>query len=196
MNKIYLLLKNPATTSIVVLNLLVFVALQVFSDFSNQLYLYPETQVILNKPWTLVTVLFSHEVFVHLLLNMALMLVFSVKLERIAGYKTVIVSYLLSGVVGSLVTIPYASVVGWSNAEPVIGASAAVFGVVATFVALRANEKILWYPAKQWLMALFVVNALIAFMNPEVSVGALAHAAGLVTGFLFGNWLKKNHKSN
>lgn len=185
--------KSPATIILIALNIVVFFILRIFPATSEILLLTPDKAVFAQKPWSLITVFFSHEVIIHLILNMFILFVFGTAFEQTADKKHLIIVYFLAGFSGSLTFIPYAPLIGWTG--PVVGASASAFGVATLFSATNPNALILKSKSKNWAIALFVVNLLIAVANPETSVGAPAHIVGLIVGSLYGLWLKKREKS-
>ena len=182
------LLSSRGTLAIIFINIVVFITLNTIPDLADEILLYPQLGMIMRRPWTLVTVFFSHQIHVHLLANMGLVFVFGIQLEKITSSKTIFLIYLIIGFIGSLATIPVASLLEWT--ESVVGASAAAWGVVSAFAAMRPNTSILGGKAKFWVVALFVSNAIITILNPQISVGAGAHAIGITVGLICGYWIK------
>lgn len=168
-------------------NIVVFIFLKLLPESREVLLLDPQT--FKQAPWTLVTVFFSQENFFHLLVNTGLLFIFGRDLENIIGRKNVFIIYLLSGFLGSLSIIPYASIIQWTG--PVAGASAATFGLSATYAAINPDRMILKGKAKHWALSLFIVNIVISLSNPEVSIAAPAHSIGLIIGVIYGLWIKK-----
>lgn len=180
--------KYPITYLLILINIIIFAMLNLFSEASNVLLLDPNH--VVEAPWTLITVFFSHELLIHLVTNMGLLFLFGRMLERIVGGGNLLIAYLLCGFLGSVTIIPFADVIQWIG--PVAGASAAVFGVVAALGAIEPDRVIMKGTVKQWVLALFVVNALIFIMNPTVSIGGPAHAIGLIAGYIIGQWMKQH----
>jgi len=173
-----------ATLTIIIVNIIVYIALITVPNITDVLLLDPDN--IMEKPWTLVTVFFSHEFFIHIFLNMIFFFIFSRKLEKLTNSATVFIIYLTCGFIGSLTFMPYAPLIGWSG--PVVGASAAVWGVAAAFAAMRPENYIL--KAKHWIVALFIGNTVLLVLNPQAMIGATAHYAGIVVGLICGYLLK------
>lgn len=186
--------KNYAVLILICINIIVFIALNAFPDLRDVFLLNAEPKIALEKPWTLITVFFSHELLIHILLNMFLVLVFGTELYKETNAKVVYIAYILCGFIGSLSVLVYASLIGY-NGGLIAGASAASFGIVATYVMLQPNAIILKSKSKYWLIALFVVNAILTIQNPQVSVGGPAHAIGILVGLLIGWLLKKKLSS-
>jgi len=181
---------SPATLIIFFINVIVFILISISSNIRGILLLDPSN--VMQAPWTLLSVFFAHENFLHLLVNMALLLIFGKELEKIVGERHVYLIYFMCGFLGSLVIIPFAEITQWTGL--IAGASAATFGLIAAFAAINPEKIILKGKMKQWVLSLFVINTVIYFLNPTVSIGAPGHAVGIIIGFLYGLWLKKNNE--
>lgn len=179
---------SHGTLVIIVINIVIFIALITIPNLANELLLYPQLDRVIERPWTLVTVFFSHEIHVHLLVNMVLFFFFGSELEKITSLKTIFLVYLITGFSGILITIPLAFIMGWTGS--VVGASGAAWGIVATFAVMRPNVRLLGGTAKLYALLLFVGNAILAIINPQISIGAGAHAVGILVGMICGYWLK------
>jgi membrane associated rhomboid family serine protease len=172
-----------------VVNLVVFAVLQAKPDLARIFLLNPTMGAVTTQPWTLLTVFFSHELVVHLLLNMALFLAFGVKLEKAAGPLAVVTTYVITGLLGSLSILATAPFL-WDG-ELIPGASAAVFGTVAAFAMLRPNDLVMRSKARVWPVVLFAVNLALAMSSPLARTGAAAHAIGIVAGLACGYAIKR-----
>jgi membrane associated rhomboid family serine protease len=148
----------------------------------------------LEKPWTLITVFLSHEAFIHLAFNMGLFFFFGSNLEKVADTKTLVIVYLLAGLVGSLTSLFTRLIV--QRAGFIAGASAAVFGIVSTFSTLRPNTIILGSKAKVWTWVLIIFTVILAVLNPETLDSAVAHVIGAFVGIICGYWLKNKENKN
>ncbi|MEJ6949643.1 rhomboid family intramembrane serine protease [Natronospora cellulosivora (SeqCode)] len=190
---------GSGTLTIFLINVVFFIMLRLFPEFSQYLLLNPRMDLILARPWTLITVFFSHEIFIHIIANMGLFLIFGNKLEKITNGKTVIMVYLLTGFVGSLTFPFFAPIIQWTG--PVVGASAATWGIASAFAMMRPNYKfydgeskvltsLFGLTAKLFVVLLFVINIIIFILNPSISIGAAAHAAGIIVGGICGYWLE------
>lgn len=182
---------SPATWVLVLINVAIFAALNLAPSIADVVLLDPNS--ILERPWSLFTVFFSHQLWIHILLNMLLLVVFGMGLEKETNAGVLFGVYTLCGFLGSLSIPVFARIVGYS-AGPVAGASASAFGVAAAYAALRPEAVVLKSKAKHWVVALFVVNALLTLQNPKVSVGGPAHALGLAVGFALGYALRKSKR--
>ena len=144
-------------------------------------------------PWQLITYQFLHANFMHIFFNMLMLWMFGMEIENIMGSRKFLIFYLLSGIGGGLLQITLGSSTGY-----VIGASAAVFGVMVAFAMFFPNRLIYIYflfPVKAKYLIVFMM--LIEFMS--VSNGSviahLAHLGGAITAFVF-IMLDRKHQYN
>jgi membrane associated rhomboid family serine protease len=89
-------------------------------------------------PLTLVTSLFIHASWMHLIGNMLFLWVFADNIEDVYGYVGFAVFYLLSGIFGGLLHV----VMMPHSVQPLIGASGAVSGVLAAYVVLFPRARV------------------------------------------------------
>ena len=190
-----------ATLSIFFINVVFFIVLNVAPETRNILLIDASTTMILQKPWTLVTVFFSHEVWFHLLGNMSLLLYFGLHLEKRIGSKRMLLVYLVSGFISTLTIPMLAPIIQFSGL--VVGASGACFGVVAAFATIsprhqfsnkesRFAKMMFAGDVRVFAILLFAFNAVVLIINPAISIGAGAHSMGMLVGVLFGLQFKKN----
>lgn len=146
--------------------------------------------------WQFFTYMFLHGGPLHLFFNMLCLYMMGPELERTLGPRRFLAVYLVSGVVGGIgwlaIQYPY---VGYC-----IGASGAVFGVMAAFATLfpRMPLRVMLFPVVLPLTvpawALVTVMALIelAFLLDASGgrVAYAAHLAGCLTGFALA-WLHR-----
>lgn len=187
-------LASRATIAILAVNLIVFAVLQTSPSLASLFLLKPTLDAVTAQPWTLFTVFFSQELAVHLLLDMALFIVFGVKLEKVSGPLAVATAYVIAGLLGSLSILATAPFL-WDG-ELIPGASAAVFGTVAAFGMLRPNDIVLRSKAPTWTIALFVVNLALALSSPLTRVGAAGHAIGILAGLACGYILRRREPAD
>jgi membrane associated rhomboid family serine protease len=144
-----------------------------------------------GRAWQLLTYLFLHGGFWHLLMNMVVLVSFGRELEVRLGSWRVLLLYLLSGVLGG---------VGWlllsgAGDARCIGASGAVYGVAAAFAALDPEREMTFvvFPipvpitmtARRMIIAFGVVS-LVFLIVSSGNIAHAAHLAGGVGGYLYG----------
>ncbi len=133
------------------------------------------------EPWRMLTVMFTHSVtfLPHILFNMLALYLFGRNLETIIGRWRFLALYLIAGMGGSLGVMLWGYADPSSVFTPTVGASGAIFGVLAAtlvvFKAMRANVTS--------LAVLLGINLAIGFM-PGAGVSWQAHLGGMAVGAL------------
>jgi membrane associated rhomboid family serine protease len=151
--------------------------------------------------WQLLTYQFMHGGWTHLILNCWALFVFGRGVEWAMSKTRFVVLYFCSGIFGGLVQV-LAGVL-WPNYfdVPVVGASAGVFGVVASFAMLFPEEPLIMLlffiiPAKMRAQSLLIFTLLltglgIAFPQSRLTlilgrnVAHCAHLGGILAGLAF-----------
>ena len=132
------------------------------------------------------TYMFLHGGLLHLGLNMLMLWMFGGTLESVWGTKQFLKYYFITGVGAGLsncLLTPAMSI-------PIIGASGAVYGLLAAYGILFPNSLIYIYglfPIKaKWLVIIFGVFEFMASVNPAVSqIAHIAHLGGMVIGIVY-----------
>jgi membrane associated rhomboid family serine protease len=134
-------------------------------------------------PWQLITYQFLHGGFSHIFFNMLILWMFGMEIENIMGSRKFLVFYLSAGVGGGLLQILLGS-----GGGPIIGASAAVYGVMVAFAMFFPDRMIYIYflfpvKAKYLIVGMMVIEFL--SVGDASFVAHLAHLGGAIVGFLF-----------
>ena len=134
------------TYLLIAVNILVFLVQLSNPDYYNDLiYNYGLTPVHVMEGrnlFTLVTFMFLHADFIHLGMNMLFLLITGDGCERAMGSSRFLVFYLACGVLSGL----FHAYLNSTSSIPTIGASGAIFGVLAAFAIL--------FPFR-WVISLF-----------------------------------------
>lgn len=133
------------------------------------------------EPWRMLTAVFAHSTgfLFHILFNMYALWLFGRHLEQFLGRAAFLTLYLFSGLGGSLAVMLWGYVDTASIGVPTVGASGAIFGVLAaTIVAYRAARVNITS-----LVVLVAVNFAIGFW-PGAAISWQAHLGGMVVGAL------------
>lgn len=138
---------------------------------------------IFFRPWTPLSYMFLHGGFGHLFWNMLFLFFFGPPLESKWGSREFIRYYLVCGLGGVVLSFLFVS-------YPIIGASAAVYGIMLAFAMAWPDAPIyIWgiFPVKaKWLVSfLVVVSISSAFGGAGGGVAHFAHLGGFAAGFLY-----------
>ena len=140
---------------------------------------------------TLVSSMFMHAGPMHLLLNMLILILLGVPFEDRIGPRSFLKIYVISGIIGSLITGSL-SVWNQTGLETInIGASGAVFGIMGGFALLYPRDEIpmllgpIFMHRVPVLLATIVFVAMETFyvgMGTEDGIGHTTHMASFVIG--------------
>lgn len=143
------------------------------------------------EPLTLITYQFLHGGWWHLISNMAFLWVFADNIEDAFGHFGFLIFYLLCGIAAGMLQ----TLVEPQSGAPLIGASGAVSGVLASYMLLYPKARVwillflripLPIPAIWALGGWFALQIVSAFIGTEESaeVAWWAHIGGFVAGLV------------
>lgn len=232
----------PITRNIIILNVVVFIVFYLLN--SQMLYMkfaafYPFSPYF--KSWQIITHMFMHGGFMHILFNMFTLYSFGPVLERTLGDKKYVILYFVSGL-GSFflfnlwnfyeVQQIQASLEGFGfnltdylagesvafsgSAEailtqqelveklksiisvPMVGASGAIFGIIAAFATMYPNAEIgimfIPIPVKvKYVLPVIIIGSIALGVTGNVGgIAHLAHVGGALVGFLLARCWKRD----
>lgn len=149
-----------------------------------------DPSLLLYKPWTLITQLFTHGDFMHLLFNL-IMFYFTARIfVQFFGERRLISTYFLSGIFAYLFHIGCYYLIPAFKTDAVnglIGASGAIMAIFFAIAVHRPNFKVLLYGLIKvpliLLAALYVFYDLRNVFEPD-KIGHIAHLGGALFGAL------------
>jgi len=183
------------TTAIIVVNAFVFVLEMMGGEaFVKQWSVVP-ADIVAGHHWiTILTALFMHAGWMHIIGNMVFLWAFGPQIEDAMGGVRYLVFYLLSGLVASLAQIAAMP----SSTVPNLGASGAIAGVMGAFLITYPHDEIRslliigWFVRVTFIPAALLIGLwfLIQFFSQvgavaDVQGGGVAYTAH-VGGFVFG----------
>lgn len=168
-----------------------------FTLLSN-LALASDLRMLFHKPWTLITYMFMHEDFFHILFNMLWLYSFGRIFTEYLNNKQLLSTYIMGGLFGGLLYIlAFNLFPAFSNSvnnSYAIGASAGVLAIVVATATLlpefKINVFILGPVALKWIAVATVLIDLLSIKGDNAG-GHLAHLGGALYGFLFISQYKK-----
>lgn len=187
--------KAVCTIAIVVVNVIVFLYLSLFGMTEDSRYmlqhgaLYIPAVIQNGEYYRLLTSMFLHFGFSHLVNNMLILLLMGWILEAEIGRIKFLLIYFLSGIGGDLLYILYSVRVGEYAVSA--GASGAIFGIVGAllYIALRNRGRIGNITGRG---IVFMILCSLYYGYSSTGVNNLAHIGGLCTGFLAAVLLYRN----
>ncbi|MGQ9539141.1 MAG: rhomboid family intramembrane serine protease [Candidatus Bathycorpusculaceae bacterium] len=173
----------------------IYLSSEVASVIENRFVLYPQEILQGRGIYTLVTSMFMHANWLHLLGNMLFLYIFGDNVEDIFGHVGYLVFYILCGVAATFshimslylgLTYPANFTVG------VVGASGAISGVLGAYFVFYPKAKILTWvayfilpiPAVIFLGFWFLMQWLYGLFDIYGDVAYWAHIGGFIVGML------------
>lgn len=232
----------PITRNIIIINIVVFILTYVLQTDLMYRYLaafYPFSPFF--HSWQIITHMFMHGSFLHILFNLMTLYSFGPVLEQVLGDKKYVILYFVSGlgafflfnlwnfveveqIKSSLQNLGF-DLAGYMNGEnvsfkgnsedvleqqglvsklqsiisvPMVGASGAIFGVIAAFATLYPDAKIMLMfipvPVKvKYLMpVVIIVSIYLGVTGNAGGIAHLAHVGGALVGFILAKIWKKH----
>ncbi len=156
---------------------------------------------LIVKPWTLITYMFLHEGFLHILFNLIWIWVFGKIFLEYWDEKKLLGVYLLGGIVGAFFYIAafnifpvFEKAVAGSFA---LGASASAMSIAVAIAVFKPSYRLYLVflgPVKLKYIALFFVGLDVLTLARGNSGGHIAHLGGAFFGYIFANQYIKKRK--
>jgi len=179
-------------SKLVIINIAVFI-LEIFlsnTNFIVLLGLSPRLVVTRGFVWQLITYMFLHGGFWHLILNMFIIWMFGSQLEAVWGGERFLKYYIICGIGGAVFSFIFA------YNTLVIGASGAGYGILLAYAVLFPyNQIYVWgiFPVRA--RTLVIVLAAIEFLSGisgRDGIAHFAHLGGMAAGLLY---MRTDHRA-
>jgi membrane associated rhomboid family serine protease len=179
---------TPAARTILFATVIAYFLQKTVPGIENLFVFYPGD--VLTHPWTIVTYMFLHGGFTHILFNMIGLYFFGPRVEARIGSRRFTTLYFLSGVSGALLSLVLAP------RSPIIGASAGVFGVMLAFAHYWPHDLIYIYgvipvPARVLVILTTLLTLWSGFSGGGSGIAHFAHLGGYVGAFLYVRWIDR-----
>lgn len=204
---------NNGLIRIILINLIVYALLivlrvilnlsgaeQVYGWIMAQLMLPSDVPTFLTRPWTIITYMFTHMDFFHILFNMLFLYWFGQLIMEYLGSRKFVNIYVLGGLAGGFFFMLMYNLVPYYHGQlgvPLLGASAGVSAIIVGAAALVPNHSfhlIFIGPVKIKYIAIFyVVFKSFAGLDGPNAGGELAHLGGALVGYLYIMQLRKGN---
>ncbi|MBS4216406.1 MULTISPECIES: rhomboid family intramembrane serine protease [Neobacillus] len=173
----------PVVSIIVAIHLILFTC-TILPIFPNSWFIETLSGVNLyimeGEYWRLMTPIFMHSGFSHMLFNSFALVLFGPGLERMLGGGRFLIVYLVSGLVANVATLLLEALT-YTH----VGSSGAIFGLFGYYLALILFKKNTLSKANsQIIITLTVISLVMTFLEPNVNI--TAHLFGLLGGLLLG----------
>ena len=197
------------TKNLIIVNVIVYLATVLGGDFMYRLFAlyYPASQYF--HWWQIVTHMFMHGGFMHILFNMYALWIFGSVVERMIGSKKFLIFYFVCGLgsaamhmgVEFLQAQSLMSAISEGSQEamssyvklkavPTVGASGAIYGVLIAYAMLFPQSTLtLIFPpislkARTWVLIFVGIELLTGIAGTSDGVAHFAHLGGMLLGWL------------
>ncbi|MBI2853777.1 MAG: rhomboid family intramembrane serine protease [Chloroflexi bacterium] len=167
--------------------LLVYLATFIASDLFRSLGLVPAE--VPRRPWTLLTTMFVHAGFGHILFNMLSLYFFGTMLIELVGEKRFLMVYFLGGLLGSIFFVLLGP-----RFTIVVGASGAIFALGGALVVMRPQTRVFIFPVPVPLPLWVSVLGSFLILSFVPGVAWQAHLGGLILGLIAGYLFRKRER--
>jgi uncharacterized protein len=176
--------RNPRTTNLtpiwvlIAVNVLIFIATTIKPDAVGLLGVQRDTFV--SQPWTIVSAMFTHANFTHILFNMITLYFYGMYALALVGEARFFLVYFVGGLAGNALFLLLAN--SYSIA---VGASGAIFALGGLLVVLVPRLKVMIFPIPIPI-DLWIAIIIFALLSLAPGIAWEAHIGGLVTGLIAG----------
>ena len=178
---------TPVVRALLAANVALFFVQMTMPELARPFIFVP--QLVLFRPWTIVTYMFLHGGLTHLLFNMLALFFFGPRVEERLGSRSFATMYFIAGITGALCSFFFAPT------AQVIGASAGVYGVMLAFAHYWPREPIyIWGVLPVPARLLVIITTIISLWSGVRGGGNVAHFAhlgGYLGAFGFLRWFER-----
>lgn len=194
---------GAATIQLLLMNVFVFIVIKLFDvvgrlgDFSNTTSELSNTIFTLDtslngfiyKPWGLITSIYSHYDFFHLLFNMLFLYFAGTLFEQLFDKKRLVYTYFLGGIFGGIFEILAHLIFPSLSGENVVivGASGSVMAIFAALAFYRPNLQLNLFglvPVRIIFVAAFFILMDLIALGVDDGKAHFAHMGGVLLGLL------------
>lgn len=163
-------------------------------DYLVYLMVPSDLNLLLHRPWTVVTYMFLHSGFLHILFNMLVLYWFGRIFLHYLTEKQLLTTYLIGGLAGAILFVTAYNIFPGLTDAVALGASASIMAIV-TAISFYSPDYTVYIPIvgtvkiKYIAIVYFLLD--IMFIASENAGGHIAHLGGFMYGYFFAIQLKK-----
>jgi len=179
-----------ATIILIIANVLMFVVRMAAPQRTIvSLGLIPDLVLQAGAWWQVITYMFIHSGFWHILFNMIALFIFGIQLERRMGSTEFLAFYFFTGICAGLATV-FINESSGMGMIPVVGASGAIVGLLLAFASFFPDTRIFIFgilPMRAPVAVMVFIGLEVIFLvtNTMAGVAHLTHLAGIVFAYLY-----------
>ncbi|MBE6225427.1 MAG: rhomboid family intramembrane serine protease [Bacteroidales bacterium] len=209
----------PVVKNLIMINVLMYLITAITGSFMYENFALFYFKSPFFKPYQLVTHMFMHGGFTHILFNMYTLFIFGCVLERVWGSRKFLFYYFVTGIGAALLHMGvmwlqlrgyiadlnagdmYAQVnIQSLLTTPTVGASGAIYGLLLAYGMLFPDNimQLIFPPVAlkaKWFVIIFgALELLLGLSGRGGDVAHFAHLGGMIFGFFLILYWKKNNR--
>jgi membrane associated rhomboid family serine protease len=209
----------PVVKNLIITNVIIFLITLVTGNFMYEHFALFYFKSPFFKPFQLVTHMFMHGGFTHILFNMYTLFIFGSVLERVWGSQKFLFYYFVTGIGAALLHLGvmalqlngYIADLNAGNmfaqagiqdilTTPTVGASGAIYGLLLAYGMLFPNNimQLIFPPVAlkaKWFVIIFgALELLLGLSGRGSDIAHFAHLGGMIFGFFLILYWKKNNR--
>ena len=172
---------TPITYTLILINIVIWLCMILYLNRFSDVKLLEvgglvHFNVVHGEWYRLISSMFLHFNFEHILMNMLSLFIFGKIVESIIGSWRMLIIYIISGLYGTFVSLSF------NTTTISVGASGAIFGLIGSiFVIMYLSKNFNKKMIGQLLIALVVLIVFSLFMS---NINIMAHLGGFISGVL------------
>lgn len=172
---------TPITYTLILINIVIWLCMILYLNRFSDVKLLEvgglvQFNVVHGEWYRLISSMFLHFNFEHILMNMLSLFIFGKIVESIIGSWRMLIIYIISGLYGNFVSLSF------NTTTISVGASGAIFGLIGSiFVIMYLSKNFNKKMIGQLLIALVVLIVFSLFMS---NINIMAHLGGFISGVL------------
>ncbi|MCG1380368.1 rhomboid family intramembrane serine protease [Staphylococcus epidermidis] len=172
---------TPITYTLILINIVIWLCMILYLNRFSDVKLLEvgglvHFNVVHGEWYRLISSMFLHFNFEHILMNMLSLFIFGKIVESIIGSWRMLIIYIISGLYGNFVSLSFNTI------TISVGASGAIFGLIGSiFVIMYLSKNFNKKMIGQLLIALVVLIVFSLFMS---NINIMAHLGGFISGVL------------
>lgn len=209
----------PVVKNLIMANVIVYIITMISGNFMYEHFSLFYFKSPLFKPFQLVTHMFMHGGFAHILFNMYALFIFGSVLERVWGSQKFLFYYFVTGIGAALIHLGVMALQlrGYEAAfnagdmlartgiqdillTPTVGASGAIYGLLLAYGMLFPNNimQLIFPPvalkAKWFVLIYGAIELMLGLSGRGGDIAHFAHLGGMIFGFFLILYWKKNNR--
>lgn len=209
----------PVVKNLIITNVIIYLITMITGNFMYEHFALFYFKSPFFKPFQLVTHMFMHGGFTHILFNMYTLFIFGSVLERVWGSQKFLFYYFVTGIGAALLHLGVMALqlngyIADFNAgnmfaqagiqdiltTPTVGASGAIYGLLLAYGMLFPNNimQLIFPPVAlkaKWFVIIFgALELLLGLSGRGSDIAHFAHLGGMIFGFFLIIYWKKNNR--